>query len=165
MHPFSLSFSIQRSIDLGSNYIAIDGIGWPKYLRNINYLTENTSVVHNNLHENNHLKTTILKFKDISQNSLTRPDPAVKRKQKGLKSRLKSKILKRMHRSKVGMFLLELRNSTFVNKQELSQKMAYPKFHYTRADLTIKNLVHKIGADFITEDEQSIIYAKHKGQI
>jgi hypothetical protein len=71
----------------------------------------------------------------------------------------------RMYRFRVGVFLLELKKSTFVNKQELSQNMAYPEFHYARADITIKSLVHKIGADFITEDEQSIIYAKHKGQI
>ena len=165
MHPLSLSFSIQRSIDLGSNYIAIDGIGWPKYLNNIIYLSDKTRIVHNNIYENNHLKTTILKFIDISQDSLTRPDPAVKWIQKGLKARLKSKILMRMYRFRVGVFLLELKKSTFVNKQELSQNMAYPEFHYARADITIKSLVHKIGADFITEDEQSIIYAKHKGQI
>lgn len=165
MHPFSLSFSIQRSIDSGSNHIAIDGIGWPKYLGNINYLTENTSVVHNNLHENNLLKTTILKFKDISLDSLTKPDPAVKKNQMGLKARLKSKILKRMYRSKVGIFLLELRNSTFVNEHKLSQNMVYPDFQHSCADITIKSLVHKIGAEFITEDEYAIIYAKHKGQI
>jgi len=165
MHPLSLSFSIQRSIDLGSHYIAIDGMGWPKYLGNTNYLSVNTNIVHNNLHENNHLKTTILRFKDRSKNEPTYNDPTVKKRQKGLKARLKFKILKRMYRSKLGRFLLELRDSTFVNKQKLSQNMTYPEFHYSRADITIKSLVHKIGAEFITEDEQSIIYAKRNGQI
>jgi hypothetical protein len=86
-------------------------------------------------------------------------------KQKALKFSLKSKILKRFYRYKIGRFILQLKNSTFVSKQVLSQYMIYPKFHYPNADIAIKNLVHRIKADYITEDERLIIYAKHRGQL
>ena len=167
MTPFSLSFTLKRSKELGAEYILAEGLGYNAHKNNLNIIALNTELIHNTSLDNNYQKVWIWKITNNKAktstdfNSVESSSGFRLNKQHLISVLLKYRFSHKLYRK---INSLKARKARKINTRELLYKsMLKPKLIFDND--SVISFVKSKKVPFITDDEIAMKWANHHGHI
>ncbi len=167
MTPFSLSFSIRRSKELGAKYITAEGLGHANYKNNLNLIFNNANVIHNSSINNRYQSIWFWKLKNQETGILADFDSVEastifqKVKRYIINVNLKFKFF---HKSYRNIIRLKSQRAFANNRRELLDKSLYqPDIVFHKADIV--DFIKSKKVPFLSDDELVMRWANHGGHI
>jgi len=167
MTPFSLSFSIKRSKEIGAQYITAEGLGHANYINNLNIIIKNTDLIHNNPINNRYQSVWFWKLKDhVTTIPVDFDLPLVKTAFQKIKQYLINFILKYKFIRKLYGNINRLKSQKVFrdNTREIQDKsLRQPNVVFNYTDII--DFIQSKKVPFVSDDELAMKWANHKGHI